>query len=250
MEDLKIKEWLEDNPRDSGHGYGNGSGYGSGYGDGYGSGLGDGYGSGDGSGDCYGFADGYGFDYGYGYGDGFGNGNGDDDGSGDGSGFGNGCGIKTFGNDTVYIIDEVQTIVSQIKGQVAKGFILNKDFTLEPCYVVKGNGYFAHGKSIREAQDSLREKIFDNMDSDEVIEQFMSEFEKDKSYKGTEFFEWHHYLTGSCLMGRENFVKNHGIDLEKEYTVSEFIEITENDYGSKIIKELKERWQMKHGKSF
>lgn len=78
--------------------------------------------------------------------------------------------------------------------------------------------------------------------TDEAIEQFMNKFEKDKSYKGTEFFEWHHYLTGSCLMGREGFVKNHGLDLEKEYTVKEFIELTENDYGSKVIKELKERW--------
>ena len=201
MEDVKIREWLNDNPKNSGYGYGSGSGSGYGYGsgDGDGSGSGDGYGSGDGD------------------------------------------GIKSFWNDTVYIIDGVQTIIRQIKGNVAKGFILNKDFTLEPCYIVKGNGYFAHGKDIREAQSSLREKIFEDMDSDEAIEQFMSKFEKDKSYKGTEFFEWHHYLTGSCLMGRQSFVRNHGLDLEKEYTVAEFIELTENDYGSEIIKQLKER---------
>lgn len=29
------------------------------------------------------------------------------------------------------------------------------------------------------------------------------------------------------------------------YTVDEFIEICENDYGSEIIKELKERWNKK-----
>ena len=193
MEDVKIKKWLENNPKNSGDGSG------------------------------------------YGYGDG------DGDGYGDGSGSGYGYGIKAFGNDTVYMIDGLQTIILQIKGQVAKGFILNRDFTLEPCYVVKGNGYFAHGKDIREAQSSLREKIFEDMDSDEAIEQFMSKFEKDKSYKGTEFFKWHHYLTGSCLMGRQSFVRNHGLDLEKEYTVAEFIELTENDYGSEIIKQLKER---------
>ena len=210
MEDVKIKEWLEDNTKNSGYGSGDGSGYGSGYG--YGDGDGSGYGSGDGSG------------YGSGSGDGYGE------------------NIKIFNNDTVWDIDSVQTIIKQIKGQIAKGFILNRDFTLEPCYVVKGNGYFAHGKDIREAQSSLREKIFENMDSDEAIEQFISKFEKDKSYKGTEFFEWHHYLTGSCLMGRESFVKNHELDLEKEYTVDKFIELTENDYGSEIIKQLKERW--------
>ena len=136
----------------------------------------------------------------------------------------------------------MQTIIKQIKGQIAKGFILNSAFTLEPCYVVKGNGYFAHGKDIREAQQSLREKIFDDIDSEEAIEMFLDKFEINKKYKGTEFFEWHHYLTGSCLMGRKSFVKNHGLDLEKEYTVKEFIELTENDYGGEVIKQLKERW--------
>ena len=229
MEDVKIKKWLENNPKNYGYGDGDGSGYG----------YGSGYGDGDGSGSGYGDGDGDGSGYGYGSGSGYGYGYGDGDGYGDGSG--SGYGIKAFGNDTVYMIDGLQTIILQIKGQVAKGFILNRDFTLEPCYVVKGNGYFAHGKDIREAQSSLREKIFEDMDSDEAIEQFMSKFEKDKSYKGTDFFEWHHYLTGSCLMGRESFVKNHGLDLEKEYTVAEFIELTENDYGSEIIKQLKER---------
>ena len=70
----------------------------------------------------------------------------------------------------------------------------------------------------------------------------MNKFEKGKNYKGTEFFEWHHYLTGSCLMGRESFVRNHGFNLDDEFTVDEFIEACENDYGSNIIKQLKERW--------
>ena len=43
-------------------------------------------------------------------------------------------------------------------------------------------------------------------------------------------------------MGRETFVKNKGIDLEKTYKVEEFIELCENDYGGEIIMELKERW--------
>ena len=143
----------------------------------------------------------------------------------------------------VYYIDGVSTIIRQIKGNVAKGFILNDDFTLTPCYIVKNSGYYAHGESLREAQNSLREKEFKDMDSDEVIDAFLKEFGLDlnKTYKGTRFFEWHHHLTGSCLMGRKSFVKNHGLDLEKEYTVAEFIELTKNDYGGHVIRQLKER---------
>ena len=44
-------------------------------------------------------------------------------------------------------------------------------------------------------------------------------------------------------MGRESFVKNHGLDLNRHYTVKEFINICENDYGGEIIKKLKEFYE-------
>lgn len=44
-------------------------------------------------------------------------------------------------------------------------------------------------------------------------------------------------------MGRDNFVNNHGLNLEDEFTVKEFIRLTENDYGGEIIKQLKEYYK-------
>ena len=165
-----------------------------------------------------------------------------EDNSGSGYGYGDGDGFKSFDGKEVYKIDGVQTIIAHIKGNVAKGSILNSDFTLTPCYVVKGNGYFAHGETIKEARESLVAKYFEDMDEDDVIEKFLSEFKKSEKYEGSKFFEWHHYLTGSCLMGRNSFVRNHDLDLSDKYTVDEFIEICEDDYGSSVIKKLKERW--------
>lgn len=199
----KIKKWLADS------GNGNGNGYGSGNGNGYGNGSGSGNGNGNGN----------------------------------GSGSGYGEGIKSYNGQEVHMVDDVQTIINHVSGALAKGFILENDFTLQPCYIAKGNGYFAHGRTAKEAVESLQAKIFEDMDTDEAIEKFMETFEKGKSYKGTDFFEWHHYLTGSCLMGRESFVRNHGINLEDEMTVEEFIAYCEDDYGGEIIKELKERWE-------
>ena len=212
MENIKVEEWLENSGKGSGKGSGDGSGKGSVYGDGYGDGSGYGYGSG----------------YGSGYGDGY--------------GIGDGSGIAFFDGKKVYVVDNVQTIFTHMKDSVAKGFILNFDFTLTPCFVVKGHGYFAHGKTLEEAMQSLQEKIFEDMDTEETIGMFLDKFKKGEKYEGTEFFEWHHHLTGSCLMGRESFVKNHGLDVNALYTVDEFISICENDYGSEVIKELKERW--------
>ncbi len=51
---------------------------------------------------------------------------------------------------------------------------------------------------------------------------------------------WHHRLTGSCLAGREEFIKNHEIDMAGSSTVLEFIALTENDYGGSIIQRLRE----------
>lgn len=227
-----IKEWLmNSSDYGNGSGAGSGSGYGGGSGAGFGYGDGSGYGSGAGSG------------AGSGYGSGYGSGAGSGAGSGKGSGAGSGAGIKEFEDNQVFIIDGIQTIITHIKNSFAKGFILNDNLSLTPCYIVKGNGYFAHGKTLKEASSALQSKIFENMNTDEAIKKFMKKFQKGKTYPGTEFFEWHHYLTGSCLMGRETFVRNRNLNLEDKFTVDEFIEICENDYGSGIIKDLKAKWE-------
>ena len=247
----KIEEWLKDNNSGcvdgdgSGWSSGDGSGDGSGYGSGDGSGSGWGWaegsdwgsGEGDGSGSGWGWADGCGCGDGSGYGFGFCFGDGSGDGCGDGSG------IQEFEHKKVHLIDGVQTIIERIKDPFAVGYILHSDFTLEPCWVMKGNGYFAHGKTIKKAREALMEKILANMDSQEVIEKFLKKFKKGEKYPGNDFFEWHHYLTGSCLMGREAFVKNKDLKLDDLYTVEEFISLCENDYGSEIIKKLKEKWK-------
>ena len=193
------------------------------------SGSGDGFGSGDGSGSGSGYGSGYGY------------------GSGSGDGSGNGCGIKSYDGKTVHLIDDVQTIISTIKGNLAKGFILNSDLSLSPCYICKGNGYFAHGETLKEVRWALQEKILENMNTDETIERFLSTFEKNKKYPTKDFYDWHHYLTGSCEMGRKLFMQDRNIAFDDMYTVDEFITLCENSYGGEIIKELKERWNYRNG---
>ena len=175
-------------------------------------------------------------EHGSGYGDGSGSGYGD----GDGYGSGYGYGIKSLNGKTVYIIDGVQTIISRIRNAVAKGFIVNSDLSCSPCYIVKGRDKFAHGKTLREAQEALMDKIFEDMDADEAIEKFLETFKKGEKYPGKDFFEWHHYLTGSCLMGRESFIRDRDLSLDETYTVAEFIEICKDAYGGEVIKRLEE----------
>ena len=229
----------------SGSGYGDGIGYGRGYGEGSGRGYGDGKGYGRGYGEGRGSGEGSGSGYGSGYGcgDGIGYGRG----RGSGGGYGDGSGIKEINGNKVYIIDNIPTILKNIKGNIARGFLLER-FNLVSCYVVKSNGYFAHGKTLHEAQEALQEKIYQDMDTNEVINEFLQVFnDKTKEYPAKDFFVWHNRLTGSCFMGRENFCKNHEIDIKKDkMTVDRFIELTLDAYGGNIIRDLKERWKHVH----
>ena len=139
MED-RIKQFLN---------IGDGDGYGSGDGDGSGYGSGDGYGDGSGDGSGYGSGDGYGDGSGYGSGDG----------SGDGSGYGSGDGVKSINGNPIYVVDNIPTIITNVKGNIAKGFILHTDLSLTPCFIVKKNNQFSHGNTLHEAFESLQEML-------------------------------------------------------------------------------------------
>ena len=175
-----------------------------------------------------------------GYGDGYGYSGCDGSGDGYGYGYGGGSGLKSINGKKVYIVDGTATTISHIHGNVAKGTIVNSDLTETPCYIVKEGRYFAHGNSLAEANAALQDKLFEEMPAEERIAEFWKCHKKGVKYPTKDFFEWHHKLTGSCLMGRQQFAKDHDVDLEGEMTVEEFIALTKNAFGGEIIKRLEE----------
>lgn len=212
------------NPGRHAYGYGTSRGCGSGYGSGCGSGESDGSGYSDGC-CCNG---------------------GNDSGSGNGFGSNNGSGyvyghssgdIKALNGNIVDYVDSVPTIIIQIKGNFAKGYIIDEDnLTSVPCYIAKVGNSFAHGKTLKEAVTDAKVKEMEKMPIEERIEKFKDDFGSlDSEHTGKKFYDWHHILTGSCRMGRDEFCKAHKIDLEKKYTVRYFLDITKDSYGSDII---------------
>lgn len=206
-------------------------------------GCGCGWGIGNGSGDSVGCGDGDGNSFGYGRSNGCGNsydyfdpvGDFVDDRYGD---------VEKVNDMDIYTVDQIQTIITHVNNNIAKGYILKSDLTLESCYVVKQNNLFAHGKTVKEAIEALHEKLFDDMPQKERIKMFLQEFKLNKKYPAKMFYEWHHKLTGSCFMGRNVFVKEHGIDIEHDMmTVERFIELTKNEYGGGVIMELEKACQ-------
>lgn len=161
-----------------------------------------------------------------------------------GIGSGSGSGIKSIFGKTVYIVDCTQTIIHHVHGNIAKGSILHGDLTLAPCFIVRQGNLFAHGDTLRKAMKALQDKLFDNMPEDARIASFLKEHKLGTLYPNSDFFDWHHKLTGSCEMGRKAFALDHGIDLDGSMTVEEFITLTENAYGGHIIKKLRSAYDL------
>ena len=183
-----------------------------------------------------------GYSSGYGYGSGSGSGSG----SGDGYGYGDGSGVKEVNGDTVYIVDDVPTIIKSVRDNIAQGFILQHDLTLTPCYVVKEQNRFAHGETLHDALSALQEKLYDDSTEEERIKAFLKKFPKyDTPYPNRDLFAYHRVLTGSCRMGRESFCKDRGIDLDGSTTVREFVELTKDSYGGDVICKLPEVYGVK-----
>ena len=180
------------------------------------------YPSGDGSGSGSG--------YGYGYGDG------------DGDGDGDGYNIEGFRGEKVYMIDKTPTIIHSVHMNYARASILNSDLTLTPCVVAKRGNFFAHGKTIKAAFQSVTEKYNENRPIAERIAEFNSHYpNRDEKVPAKELFAWHHILTGSCLFGRQQWCKEHNIDYENDmYSVNEFINLTLSAYGGEAIKQLRD----------
>ena len=215
------------------YGHGTISSAGNGCGDdiGYGTGGGSGSGSADGSGVGYGSSDGsgsiYGFDYGAGYG-------------------GNYGGFKELNGNIVDYIDNVPTIISQVRGNIARGYIVKEDLTLDPCFIAKVDGSFAHGKTLEGAVIDAKAKEIEKLPIEERIANFKETFGPlNSEHIGEEFYVWHGILTGSCRMGRDGFCKAHGIDLSKKYTVKYFLDITKDSYGGDVIRLIKESYERK-----
>ena len=221
----------------SGSGFDSGAGYGDGNGDGYGSSFGSGRSSGSGLGSLSdldkGSGSGSGEVFGSGYGAGSGYGFGSD--SGDGS-----CSdIIEFAGHKVWNIDGIPTIIHRIRSNIAKGFILNRNLTLSPCYIAKVENCFAHAENIKEAVEQAAEKAFQSMPVEKRIEEFWKYHSKKTKYPARDLWLWHNKLTGSCEMGRNQFAAERGIDIDNDsFTVKEFYQMCKNEYGGEIIVQM------------
>ena len=211
-----------------GDGYGNGNGYGYGNGDGNGDGNGYGYGYGNGNGNGNGNGDGYGYGYGdgYGYGNGYGNGNGNGNGYGDGNGYEDYCMPHPY-----YKVDGIWCKFLSLHENYAHIEIADL-YNAENCvqgFIAKDNdGNFAHGSSLREAQESLMYKT-GNRDTSPYKSWKLSDIKSKQ-----ELIKAYRVITGACEFGTRQFCNSR--ELPDEATVEQALKITAGQYGANQFK--------------
>ena len=190
----------------------------------------------------FGFGDscGCGFSCGNGEGDGFSCGCGFSCGNGNGSSYDDLCKLN---GTPVYYIDDIPTLIYQVRGFVAKGAIVRNDLTLEDCWIVRCGNSFAHGDTLHNAYRDALEKELADMPEDERIDRFVAEHPDPDAEYG-DLFQWHHILTGSCEFGRREWCRQHDLQPTDSITVRRFLKETASDYGGDIIRKVAERMQV------
>ena len=174
-----------------------------------------------------------------------GSGSGYGDGSGDGSG--SGYDIKSYNGHEVYIIDDMQTIIYSVHGNIAKVAAINEDLTLTDCYIAKYEDYFAHGNTAKQAMLDAQSKAYQDKPVEERIDHVVGKYpDVDVPIEHSVLFSLHNFLTGSCLFGRQEFAKYHSLDPEHgTMTMREFIHLTKDAFGGDNIRQLADAYKIK-----
>jgi hypothetical protein len=132
--------------------------------------------------------------------------------------------------------DNIKSAVIETKGKVKKIKMINENTNTiidNVGYVVADdNGNFAHGKTIKEAKNSLLYKI-----SSRDTSQYKDLTLNSKLTFG-EAIKMYRVITGACEFGTKNFIEQNKIDEKKTYTIKEIINITSGQYGNQKLQEF------------
>ena len=129
------------------------------------------------------------------------------------------------------------TLIYAVRGNMAKGAVLQKDLTLKDCWIAKHGNFFAHGGTLRDAVKAAYAKWSESRPIEERIAEFVETHPSlDEPYG--DLFEWHHTLTGSCEFGRLGWCVDHGYRPTDSVTLRTFFEKTQGYYGGDVIRRV------------
>ena len=144
----------------------------------------------------------------------------------------------------VSLINLAPIIITNIHGNVAQGYLLEKIVYKKPCFIIKGEGYFAYSDTLFDAYEKLVKIILFNKyagtSNDNLLYAFKEKFPiYDKPYSNRDFYIWYSIITRTCKEEREEFCDDYNINIRSKSTVRKFIELAkEANYCVKVIEKL------------
>ena len=144
---------------------------------------------------------------------------------------GDDCGLEIieWQNGKYILIDGIFSEILHRKNNIIKA---KKYGTSKTLYIVTdGNKNYAHGNTIKEAQEDLMFKVNKKSKSD------YKDLNLKSKLKFNDAVICYRVITGSCRFGVKDFIKTNNVQ-EKDYTISEIINITKGAYGSDIFSEF------------
>jgi hypothetical protein len=99
-------------------------------------------------------------------------------------------------------------------------------------YIVTDGEKYAHGDSIKSAQESLIFKITDRDASE------FKNLDVNQPQPISTLIQAYRTITGACEFGVRDFIQRKNLEMEKKYPINHIIEITKNEYGHQQFKEF------------
>ncbi len=165
--------------------------------------------------------------------------NGYEDGRGFGCGEGVNIDISFINGYPIRFINNLCTLIYQIRGNYAKGAITDDELNITPCFIARVDNCFAHGSTLHEADRIAQAKALENSSFEERIQRFIEKYpDPDKPVPFADLFNWRNILTDTYRRGHKQFVKRHNLDADAKYTPRFFIELTQKAYSKKEISAL------------
>lgn len=143
----------------------------------------------------------------------------------------------------VYFINDKHVIIEQLHRNYARVKIISIDLSLYDQWLVKYQGYFGFGKTLKEANTNAKLNASREIPLEIRIEHFINTHPLFEEFTGQELFDWHDYLTGSCKAGKYKFCRDNNVDFNKKYTVLYFLNLVKDSYKPEIIEQVIKQYE-------
>lgn len=148
-------------------------------------------------------------------------------------------GLYKYDGHVVYHLDNLPVILYTVIGNAAYGALIKPDMTIEKGIIARYGNSYAFAPKARDAYNAARElsikRGWEHFEKDPVAFMLKNYPDPDMLVDRKVLLELHNVLTGSCIDGRKDFIKENNISLEGTMTLRDFFQLCKYTFGREIL---------------